>query len=71
MLMHRRELTSLNASSYYYIVARCVRRQFLCGVAVQTGRDFTHRRDRIRTWSFKMAEVYAVGMCAYAMMSNR
>jgi hypothetical protein len=37
MPMPRSQLISLDATPHYHVVSRCVRRQFLCGVDVQTG----------------------------------
>jgi REP element-mobilizing transposase RayT len=70
MTRPRKELISLADTPYYHITSRCVRRAFLCGVDHYSGQSYEHRRqwvvDRIRL----LASLFAIDICAYAIMSN-
>jgi len=66
----RKSLISLQNTPYYHCVSRCVRRTFLCGVDESTGKSYEHRRGWIEDKMLALAKVFAIDICAYAVMSN-
>jgi hypothetical protein len=66
----RRELVSLDDTPYYHCVSRCVRRAFLCGEDAYSQRSYEHRKAWVTERLQTLSEVFAVDICAYAVMSN-
>ena len=51
-------------AGYYNCTSRCVRRAFLCGD------EHEHRRDWILDRLIELDEIFAVDVCAYAILHN-
>ncbi|MGE4349674.1 MAG: transposase [Candidatus Berkiella sp.] len=70
MTLARSEQINLEATPYYHVVNRCVRRSWLCGFDKSTNTDYSHRKAWIVDRLKYLADVFAIKICAYAIMSN-
>lgn len=70
MATPRSELINLDATPFYHCMARCVRRNYLCGLDFETKKDYSHRKFWILQRLKFLTDVFAVDVCAYAIMSN-
>lgn len=70
MTRPRKEQVSVDQTPYYHVGSRCVRRAYLCGFDDESQTSYEHRKqwvvDRIRL----LSSIYAIDICAYAVMSN-
>ena len=70
MTQARSLLAPANAHGIYHCISRCVRRAWLCGIDDYSGKSYEHRRQWVEDRLAQLAELYAVSIWAYAVMSN-
>ncbi len=70
MTRARASLVSVSDTPYYHCIGRCVRQAFLCGRDPVSGKSFEHRKVSILERLALLTEVFAIDLCAYALMSN-
>ncbi|WP_212721283.1 transposase [Zooshikella ganghwensis] len=70
MTRPRSQLVSVQDTPYYHCICRCVRRAFLCGDDRVTGQNFDHRKAWMVERLTELVKVFAIDICAYAVMSN-
>ncbi len=70
MTLPRRAQVALSCTPYYHCISRCVRRAFLCGTDAYTGKNFDHRKQWVLDRIAQQGAVFAIDVCAYAIMSN-
>lgn len=70
MALPRKQLVSLGDTPFYHCVSRCVRRAYLCGYDRVTAKSYEHRRGWLELKLRRTAELFAIKLCSYAVMSN-
>ncbi|WP_299009437.1 transposase [uncultured Shewanella sp.] len=66
----RKSIISLEDTSFYHCISRCVRKAFLCGVDHYTGQSYEHRREWVEKRLQQLAQIFSIDICSYAIMSN-
>jgi REP element-mobilizing transposase RayT len=70
MTQSRETLICLEETSFYHCYVRCVRRAFLCGEDKYSGANYDHRKQWLVSRLKFLSYIYAIDICAYAVMSN-
>ena len=66
----RRDLIEEPEVGIYYCVQRAVRRAFLCGQDVLTGKNFDHRKAWIQSRLGLLAGQFGIEVLSFAVMST-
>ena len=66
----RKFIINSSVTSFYHCISRCVRRAYLCGQDPVTGESYEHRRQWVQDRLLLLSKVFAIEICAFAVMSN-
>jgi len=66
----RSQQICLSSTPYYHVCSSTVRKAFLCGIDKETGVSYEHRRSWIEKRIFQLSQVFAIDICAHAIMNN-
>ncbi len=70
MTYPRAHIVTPGQPGFYHCISRCVRQAWLCGREPLSGRDLDYRRAWIEDRLLELAEIFAVAVFSYAVMSN-
>ena len=68
--VNRTEICATDEIQVFHLINRCVRRTFLCGEDVTTGKDYSHRKEWIRSRLEELAGIFALDVMSFAVLSN-
>ena len=68
--VNRTEICATDEIQVFHLINRCVRRTFLCGEDVNTGKDYSHRKEWIRSRLEELAGIFALDVMSFAVLSN-
>ena len=71
MTSARSLLVDPDTPGLYHCISRCVRRAWLCGVDPYNGASYEHQRAWVEKRLLELAEIFAVGVYAYAVIETR
>ena len=70
MTQARSSQISLQDTSFYHLISRCVRRAYLCGIDKYDNKSYEHRRQWMVNRIRFLSSVFAIDIAAYAVLSN-
>jgi REP element-mobilizing transposase RayT len=70
MTIPRKNQVDLAETRFYHCMSRCAQQSFLLGEDKLTNRNYDHRKAWIITQLNALCSVFAIQVCAYAVMSN-
>ncbi|RUL74569.1 hypothetical protein [Dyella choica] len=70
MAYPRHQIVDPETEGFFHCVSRCVRRAFLCEEDTYSSRSNEHGKAWVEGRLLALAECFAVGLYAYAVISN-
>jgi len=66
----RKEIVCESEVQVFRAYTRCVRRAFLCGDDLLTGKNFDHRKEWVEERLQDLSSIMALDICGFAVMGN-
>ncbi len=60
----RKTQISITDTPFYHCTGRCVRKSFLFGEDIQTGKDYSHRKEWVTDRLRELAKSFTIDVCA-------